>query len=125
MSTVNFQTLAVVIEPHPPLADAVADVLRVKGLDVLIAATHIGAADLVIEREEVHFLAAAVPAAGEDRAGAYLAEARRKNPGLAVLVMLSDPTEDTAGAPGTAVTILKPFSRSELDRAITRAMRLE
>jgi hypothetical protein len=114
-------SLAVVIEPRATVADTVADCLRMRGYDVLVATTHIGAAASVIEREQVDFLAAAVPAPGEDRSGAYLADARVKNPGMAIVIMLSDPEEPTEDAPLIAIRLTKPFSRDELDRAIDQA----
>lgn len=113
--------LAVVIEPRATVADTVAECLRARGYDVLVAATHIGAASSVIERHHVDFLAAAVPAPGKDRSGAYLAEARVKNPGMAIVVMLSDPNEPTEDAPLTAIRLVKPFSRNDLIRAIDDA----
>lgn len=113
--------LAVVIEPHPIVADTVADCLRDHGYDVLCVPTHLGAAAVVIDRERVDFLAAAVPAPGEDRSGAYLAVARLKNPGMAIVVMLSDPDEPTEDAPLTAARLIKPFDRQALNRAIDEA----
>lgn len=124
MNIPKFATLAVVIEPHAPLAETVADALRMRGFDVLVATTHVGAAASVVDQSGVHFLAAAVPAPGENQDGAYLAHARAKNPGLAVVVMVSDLAEVTDGVPLDAVTILKPFDRAELESAISRAMRL-
>lgn len=114
-------SLAVVIEPRAIVADAVADCLRVRGYDVLVAATHTGAAASVIARERVDFLVAAVPAPGEDRSGAYLAQARLKNPGMAIVIMLSDPDEPTEDAPMTAVRLIKPFDRDQLTRAVEQA----
>lgn len=113
--------LAMVIEPRPIVADAVADCLRVRGYDVLVAPTHGGAAASVIARERVDFLVAAVPAPGEDRSGAYLAEARLKNAGMAIVIMLSDPQEPTEDAPLTAIRLIKPFDRAELERALAQA----
>ncbi|MEX1826869.1 hypothetical protein [Luteibacter sp. CQ10] len=112
---------AAVIEPHAIVADAVADFLRARGYDVLVATTHTGAAASVIARERVEFLIAAVPAPGEDRSGAYLAKARLKNPGMAIVIMLSDPDEPTEDAPLTAVRLLKPFDLEQLTRAIDQA----
>lgn len=113
--------LAVVIEPSPSLADTIQDCLGRRGFEVLIAATHLGAAQLVLERARVDFLVAAVPAPGEDLTGAYLADALSLNPGMGVIVMLSDPAETAAEAPPSAVHLIKPFSRDELDGAVDRA----
>ncbi|WP_043695931.1 hypothetical protein [Luteibacter sp. 9133] len=118
---INSSSLAVVIEPRSTVADAVADCLRARGYDVLIATSHSGAAASVILRERVDFLAAAVPAPGEDRSGAYLADARLKNPGMAIVIMLSDPSEPTEDAPLTAIRLIKPFNRDDLTRAIEHA----
>jgi len=112
---------AVVIEPHSPLAETVADSLRQSGYEVGIAGTHAGGAALAKRHGMVHFLAAAVPAPGESHSGAYLEEARAGNPDLAVVVMLSDPREDVSDAPRHAVKIVKPFSVLELGAAIVRA----
>lgn len=117
----NPSSLAVVIEPRPTVADAVADCLRARGYDVLVATSHSDAAASVIQRERVDFLAAAVPAPGEDRSGAYLANARLKNPGMAIVIMLSDPSEPAEGAPLTAIRLIKPFDRADLTRAIEHA----
>ncbi|UPG88210.1 hypothetical protein L2Y96_12350 [Luteibacter aegosomaticola] len=121
MASLHSRPLAVVIEPHPIVADTVADCLRERGFDVLSVPTHFGAAARVIEHERVDFLAAAVPAPGEDRSGAYLAVARLKNPGMAILVMLSDPDESTEDAPLTAARLVKPFDRQALTHAIDEA----
>ncbi len=124
MTVMQLFPLAVVIEPRHSLAETVAEALRDRGYEVVVAANHVGAAAQVIDRDHVHFLVAAVPAPGEDRTGAYLAVAREKNPGLAVVAMLSDPNEPVDDAPATAVKIVKPFSRSELEAAIDLALEL-
>jgi hypothetical protein len=64
-----------------------------------------------------------VPAPGESHSGAYLDEARKKNPGLAVVIMLSDPHENIDDAPPGAVQLIKPFDRAQLDAAIIKATR--
>lgn len=115
------QPLAVVIEPSNPLAEAVADVLRQRGYETLTLSTHAGAASRVEHIELVDFLAAAVPAPGEDHAGAYLEVARKRNSSMSVVIMLSDPNEPTDDAPGNAVRIVKPFSLHELTVAIDMA----
>lgn len=117
------QRLAVIIEPDSALAQAVADVLRPHGFATLAFNTHAGAARGIERENLVDFLAAAVPAPGEDRAGAYLADARRTHPAMPVVVMLSDPCESMDGVPAHAERLIKPFSRVELDGAIERAMR--
>jgi DNA-binding response OmpR family regulator len=114
--------LAVVIEPSDALAQTVAEVLRQHGFETLTASTHAGGARQVEKIPRVDFLAAAVPAPGEDRVGAYLEAARTKNSAMGVLVMLSDPNESFDDAPRDAVRIIKPFSREELRAAIDRAM---
>jgi DNA-binding response OmpR family regulator len=117
----NPKPLAVVIEPRSPLAGTLAEALHANGFEVLVASTHAGAARLVAQ-SKVDFLIAAIPAPGEDHAGAYLEEARGKNPALAVVVMLSDPNEATDGAPASAVHLIKPFDRVQLEAAIRQAM---
>jgi DNA-binding response OmpR family regulator len=114
--------LAVVIEPRADLAQTVAEVLRARGFEAIAASTHAGAAAAVAAMAKVDFLAAAVPAPGESHAGAYLEEARGKNPGLAVVIMLSDPNESVDDAPANAARVVKPFSLEELRAAIEQAM---
>lgn len=109
---------AVVIEPDSDLADTVADVLRRRGYEVATAATHVGGADKAKQHGWVDAAVAAVPAPGEDHDGAYLEEAREVNPGMCMVVMLSDPLASTAGAPQDAVQLVKPFSAAELERAV-------
>jgi DNA-binding response OmpR family regulator len=117
----NLKPLAAVIEPRSPLAGTLAEVLHARGFEVVVASTHAGAARLVAAQAKVDFLIAAVPAPGEDHAGAYLEEARNKNPGLAVVIMLSDPNEATDGAPATAIRLVKPFDMRQLAQAIDEA----
>lgn len=113
--------LAVIIEPRSPLAGTLAEALHGRGYEVVVASTHAGAARLVVSQDKVDFLIAAVPAPGEDHAGAYLEEARAKNPDLAVVIMLSDPNEGTDGAPATAIRLVKPFDMTQLAHAIDEA----
>lgn len=115
---------AVVIEPHAALAQTVADCLGRFGFSVGIASTHEGGAKLAAARGRVAMLAAAVPAPGESHDGAYLEAAREKDPGLPVVVMLSDPGEDISDAPEAAVAIVKPFSTSELTAVVEEALRV-
>ncbi|MET0256474.1 MAG: hypothetical protein ABW193_11780 [Luteibacter sp.] len=112
---------AIVIEPHHPLAQTVADCLRSRGYEVGIAGTHVGGAALATSRGTVDFMVAAVPAPGESHVGAYLSEAREINPMLPALIMLSDPNEDISDAPPHAARIVKPFAVVELNKAIDRA----
>ncbi|HVI56258.1 MAG TPA: hypothetical protein VM621_14540 [Luteibacter sp.] len=113
--------LAVIIEPRSPLAGTLAEALHGRGFEVVVASTHAGAARLVASQDKVDFLIAAVPAPGEDRAGAYLEDAREKNPNLAMVIMLSDPNEPTDGAPTTAIRLIKPFDLQQLAHAIDEA----
>ncbi|MDY1549436.1 DNA-binding transcriptional response regulator [Luteibacter sahnii] len=119
--TLPASALAVVIEPRPTVADTVADCLRSRGYDVRVASSHSGAAASVIEREPVHILIAAVPAPGDDRSGAYLARARATHPGMAIVIMLSDPDEPAENAPLTAIRLVKPFDKAALARSIDAA----
>ena len=102
------------------LAETVADVLRQHGYEVAVAATHEGGAAAAVGRR-VMMAVAAVPAPGEGREGAYLSIAREHNPGLCMVVMLSDPIASAAGAPVQAVKLVKPFSVFELERSIALA----
>jgi DNA-binding response OmpR family regulator len=113
---------AIVIEPHHPLAQTLAECLRQRGFAVGITGTHIGGAAMALSHGRVDFLAAAVPAPGEDLAGAYLADARVANPCMAVIIMLSDPKEDISHAPTRAVKIVKPFNLLELAAAVGLAL---
>lgn len=114
--------LAIVIEPRPALANTVADALMRRGFETLVASTHAGGAALAAQFERIDFLVAAVPAPGEDHKGAYLEEARAKNARLAVVIMLSDPGESVDDAPASAIRLVKPFDRHQLERAIDEAM---
>lgn len=124
MSNEQLPPIAVVIEPHAVLADTVADALRRRGHEVLVAATHTGGAKAVIAAAQVDFLVAAVPAPGEDRNGAFLRDARQHNPALRTVVMLSDPEEDAKGAPVGSIKLVKPFTLDELELAIDQATKL-
>ncbi|MEX1826859.1 hypothetical protein [Luteibacter sp. CQ10] len=121
MSTATLPPIAVVIEPRPTLADTVADALRRRGYEVLVASTHTGGAKAVLADAQVDFLVAAVPAPGEDRSGAYLAAARERHPPMKTVVMLSDPDEDAKDAPLGAIKLVKPFTLDQLEDALTRA----
>lgn len=111
--------IAVVIEVRKDLADTVCDFLTSYGYRAISAPTHAKAAERAIEHHEVALLAASVPAPDESRAGIYLEEAARKNPGMAVVLMLSDPLEVAEDVPRQSIRIVKPFDREELIAAIT------
>lgn len=121
MSHQDLPPIAVVIEPRPMLADTVADALRTRGYEVLVASTHSGGAKAVLADAQVAFLVAAIPAPGEDRSGAYLADVRAKNPQMKTVVMLSDPEEDASEAPIGAIKLVKPFTIDELNEALDQA----
>jgi hypothetical protein len=74
-----------------------------------------------LARGKIDLVVAAVPAPGESRDGAYLEEARRINPAMHAVVMLSDPSESVGAAPKNAVQIVKPFSVAQLERALDEA----
>jgi DNA-binding response OmpR family regulator len=124
MSSDGLLPIAMIIEPRAMLADTVADALRIRGYEVLVAATHSGGAKAIIADAQVDLLVAAIPAVGESRTGAYLADARARNPALKTVVMLSDPDEDVADAPVGAVKLIKPFTIEELEQALDQAIRL-
>ncbi|MGA7437037.1 MAG: hypothetical protein WBW32_02780 [Luteibacter sp.] len=116
--------LAIIIEPRVTLADTIADALRKRCFEVFVASTHAGGAKAALDQAVVDFLIAAVPAPGEDRTGAYLADGRALNPGLKTVVMLSDPDEDAREAPLGATRLAKPFTTDELEDAIAQALAL-
>ncbi|WP_285402427.1 hypothetical protein [Luteibacter sp. ME-Dv--P-043b] len=124
MNTESLPPIAVVIEPRATLADTVADALRKRGYEVYVASTHSGGAKAVIADAQVDFLIAAVPAPGEDRSGAYLADARARNTALKTVVMLSDPLEDATDAPLGAIKLVKPFTVNILEEAIEQAINI-
>lgn len=113
---------AIVIEPKPMLADMVADALRRRGYEVVTAATHVGGAQMALDHGRVDLAVAAVPAPGEDRTGAYLLEARKVNPRMRMVVMLSDPSESTVAAPADSVKLVKPFTIAEFNSAVDQAI---
>jgi DNA-binding response OmpR family regulator len=119
MDTFQRAGIAVVIEFRKDLADTVCDLLTSYGYLSIAAPTHAEAAQRAVDHHKVTLLAASVPAPDENRAGIYLAEASRKNPGMAVVLMLSDPLEAAEDAPQQSIRIVKPFSREELIVAIT------
>lgn len=113
--------IAVIIEPRATLADTIAEALGRRGYDVVVVTTHVGGATAALKCHQVDFLVAAVPAPGEDRSGAYLAQARAQNPRMKTVIMLSDPHEDIRGAPRHAVQLVKPFTLGELNLALDQA----
>lgn len=119
MHTFRRHGIAVVIEVRPDLAETVCDFLTSYGYLAISAPTHAEAAKRAVEHHQVALLAASVPAPDENRAGIYLDEAARKNPGMAVVLMLSDPLEVADDAPAQSIRIVKPFGREELIAAIT------
>jgi len=122
MTTVDVLPIAMIIEPRATLADTVADALRLRGYEVFVAATHSGGARAVIANAQVDLLVAAIPAAGEDRTGAYLAGARAQNPAVKTVVMLADPDEGATEAPVGASKLVKPFTVEELEAALDQAL---
>lgn len=104
------------------LADTLADALRSRGFEVLVAATHVGGAQSALDYAQVDVLIAAVPAPGDDRTGAYLAHARALNPSLRTIVMLSDPAEDVPEAPPDARRLIKPFTVIQLEEALDQVL---
>lgn len=113
---------AMVIEPHHPLAERVADSLRKRGYVVGIASTHAGGAAWAASRTEIDILIAAVPQPGESTEASYLARARDACPAVAMVVLVTDHDEHIGDAPGHAVKIAKPFSLLELEEAIEQAL---
>jgi DNA-binding response OmpR family regulator len=113
---------AVVIEPHHPLAERVADSLRKRGYVVGIAGTHASGAAWAASRTRLDFLVASPPAPEENPEGAYLAEARAGSPDIGVVIMLTERDAQVRDSPRHGVTIGKPFSLLELEVAIDRAL---
>ncbi len=112
--------VAIVIESGD-LARTLCDLLESFGYQAISAPTHALAAERAIAHTSIELLAACVPAPDESRAGIYLEEAAKLNPHLAVVLMLSDPLEQSPGAPARAVKIKKPFGRKALIEAIQLA----
>jgi DNA-binding response OmpR family regulator len=113
---------AVVVEPHHPLAEGVADCLRKRGYVVGIAGTHASGAAWAATRPQIDFLVASVPAAAESLEATYLAEARGGQRKIGMIIMLSNQDEHVGEAPRHAVRIGKPFSLLELEAAIDKAV---
>ncbi len=117
MSDFRRSGVAIVIETGE-LAQTICDFLTSFGYHAISAPTHSLAARRALDHEAIALLAAAVPAPDESRAGIYIEEAAARNPQLAVVLMLSDPLEESPGAPECAVRILKPFGREALTDSI-------
>jgi DNA-binding NtrC family response regulator len=113
---------AAVIEPHHPLAERVAKLLRKRGYVVGIAATHASAAAWAASRQGVGFLVASPPAQEENCEGSYLTQSRVENPSMGVVVMLAEGHAHVRDVPPNAVKIGKPFSLLELAAAIDKAL---
>lgn len=113
---------AVVIEPHHPLAERVADSLRKRGYVVGIAGTHASGAAWAASLPRIGFLVASVPTADESLEAAYLADTRGGYPEIGMVIMLANQDEHIGDAPRHAVKIGKPFSLLELEAAIDRAL---
>lgn len=109
--------VAIVIESGE-LVHTICDFLKSFGYDAISAPTHELAAARALQHPTIALLAAAVPAPDESRAGIYLEEASKRNRHIAVVLMLSDPLEQSPGAPESAVKIVKPFGYETLIEAI-------
>lgn len=109
--------VAIVIESGE-LAQTICDFLESFGYETISAPTHALAAERALQHDQIALLAAAVPAPDESRAGIYLEEAAKRNRHIAVVLMLSDPLEQSPGAPERAVKIVKPFGHETLIEAI-------
>jgi len=118
MESFTREGTAIVIEPRADLADAVCDLLRGFGYEAISAPTHAEGAARAKLAGTVRLLAATVPAPDESRSGIYLQEALKKNPRMAIVLMLSDHLEKSEGEPQQAAKIVKPFGRDELLAAI-------
>ncbi len=120
MGDFHRQGVAIVIETGE-LVRVLCETLENFGYEAISAPTHAQAAERAREHETIALLAACVPAPDESRAGIYLEEASSRNALLAVVLMLSDPLEQSGGAPARAVELVKPFGRQALIQAIEHA----
>lgn len=109
--------VAIVIESGD-LVLTLCDFLESFGYQPISAPTHALAAERALAHHEIALLVAAVPAPDESRAGIYLEEAAKRNLSIAVVLMLSDPLEQSPGAPERAVRIVKPFGQETFIEAI-------
>jgi hypothetical protein len=112
--------VAIIIEAGE-LVHMLCEFLESFGYQSVAAPSHAEAARRAQAYDHIALLAACVPAPDESRAGIYLEEASSHNPHLAVVLMLSDPLEQSPGAPARAVKLVKPFGRSALIEAIEKA----
>lgn len=115
---------AVIIEPNGDLADLIRQALVTMGFAVETAITHAGAARLA-EGRCPQLLITCVPDAAERNAEAYLAECRDALGSLPTVLLLTEIYADTRLAPRDAVTLLKPFTRTELLLSIDIALEIE
>lgn len=109
--------VAIVIETGD-LVQTICDFLQSFGYLPISAPTHALAAERALDHDEISLLVAAVPAPDESRAGIYLEEAAKRSQSIAVVLMLSDPLEQSPGAPERAVKIVKPFGQDTFIEAI-------
>lgn len=112
--------VAIVIEAGE-LVQVICELLESFGYQTISATTHALAAERALAHDEISLLAACVPAPDESRSGIYLEEAATRNAHMAVVLMLSDPLEQSLDAPPCAVRIVKPFGRKTLVEAIELA----
>lgn len=112
--------VAIVIETGE-LVQVLCETLESFGYHAIPASSHAHAAEHALAHEKIALLAACVPAPDESRAGIYLAEASLRDVHLPVVLMLSDPLEQSHGAPARAVKLVKPFDRQALTQAIELA----
>jgi CheY-like chemotaxis protein len=113
---------AVVIEPDLGLADTLHDHLLVRGFHTATFATHGAAAASATMMERVDVLLACIPASDDDREGAYLEDARKRQEGdLPIVLMVADPGFAEPSAPRHAISIVKPFTTTQLSDAMDEA----
>jgi DNA-binding response OmpR family regulator len=109
--------VAIVIESGE-LVHTICDFLNSFGYETISAPTHALAAERALQHHQIALLASAVPAPDESMAGIYLEEASKRHSHIAVVLMLSDPLEQSPGMPACAVKIVKPFGYETLIEAI-------
>jgi hypothetical protein len=109
--------VAIVIETGD-LVQTLCDFLLSFGYQPISAPNHALAAERALAHDKVSLLVAAVPAPDESLAGIYLEDAAKRHQSIAVVLMLSDPLEQSPGAPERAVKIVKPFGKETFIEAI-------
>ena len=109
--------VAIVIETGD-LVQTLCDFLRSFGYQAISAPTHALAAVRALAHDAVSLLVAAVPTPDESLAGIYLEQAAMRHKSIAVVLMHSDPLEQSPGAPERAVKIVKPFGQETFIEAI-------